>query len=75
MVRTTSCEKTGLMRGAWTPEEDRRLSSYIKKYGHWNWRELPMYAGMNLTHNLIAKLVSNSSSNDRTIDQVLCYLC
>ncbi|KAK9156072.1 hypothetical protein Sjap_003552 [Stephania japonica] len=46
MVRNTSCEKTGLKRGAWTHEEDRKLSTYIKKYGHWNWRELPKYAGL-----------------------------
>ncbi|KAK9152131.1 hypothetical protein Syun_010440 [Stephania yunnanensis] len=46
MVRTKCCDKTGLKRGAWTPEEDRKLSTYIKRYGHWNWRELPKYAGL-----------------------------
>ncbi|KAL5729955.1 Transcription factor myb4 [Ranunculus cassubicifolius] len=40
------CEKTGLRRGSWTLEEDKLLSSYIKRYGHWNWRELPKYAGL-----------------------------
>ncbi|KAF8391434.1 hypothetical protein HHK36_023739 [Tetracentron sinense] len=45
MVRTPCCEKTGIRKGAWTAEEDQKLTSYIRKYGHWNWRELPKYAG------------------------------
>ncbi|KAL5729954.1 hypothetical protein ACHQM5_002841 [Ranunculus cassubicifolius] len=46
MRSVSICEKTGLRRGSWTPEEDRLLSSYINRYGHWNWRELPKYAGL-----------------------------
>ncbi|XP_042486252.1 transcription factor MYB15-like [Macadamia integrifolia] len=46
MVRTPSCEKTGLKKGAWTPEEDKKLVAYITRYGHWNWRELPRFAGL-----------------------------
>ncbi|XP_020258272.1 transcription factor MYB6-like [Asparagus officinalis] len=36
----------GLKKGAWTPEEDLRLVTYIHKYGHGNWRNLPKYAGL-----------------------------
>ncbi|XP_010268905.1 PREDICTED: myb-related protein Myb4-like [Nelumbo nucifera] len=46
MVKTGYCEKTGLKKGAWTPDEDEKLTDYIKKYGHWNWRELPRFAGL-----------------------------
>ncbi|KAI0500645.1 hypothetical protein KFK09_018861 [Dendrobium nobile] len=43
--RAPCCEKVGLNRGAWTPEEDMRLMAYIRKFGHGNWRALPKQAG------------------------------
>ena len=47
MVRTPACcDKTGLRKGTWTLEEDRKLKAYITKYGCWNWRQLPKYAGI-----------------------------
>ncbi|XP_010277888.1 PREDICTED: myb-related protein 308-like [Nelumbo nucifera] len=46
MAKTGYCEKTGLKKGTWTPEEDMKLTAYIKRYGHWNWRELPRFAGL-----------------------------
>ncbi|XP_043687410.1 transcription factor MYB14-like [Telopea speciosissima] len=46
MVRTPCCEKSGLKKGSWTPEEDKKLVAYITRYGHWNWRELPKFAGL-----------------------------
>ncbi|XP_020224454.1 transcription factor MYB4 [Cajanus cajan] len=46
MVRTPCCDQNGLKKGAWTPEEDRKLIAYITKYGHWNWRLLPKFAGL-----------------------------
>lgn len=46
MARYTICPKTGLKRGTWSAEEDRLLSDYIIQHGHWNWRELPKYAGL-----------------------------
>ncbi|WVZ04279.1 hypothetical protein V8G54_025085 [Vigna mungo] len=45
MVRTPSSDKNGLKRGTWTPEEDKKLVDYITRYGHWNWRLLPQFAG------------------------------
>ncbi|KAH0456173.1 hypothetical protein IEQ34_014080 [Dendrobium chrysotoxum] len=44
--RAPCCEKVGLNRGAWTPEEDMRLIAYIRKFGHGNWRALPKQAGL-----------------------------
>ncbi|XP_052208137.1 transcription factor MYB15-like [Diospyros lotus] len=46
MVRTSCCDKTGLKKGTWTPEEDMKLKAYITKYGCWNWRQLPKFAGL-----------------------------
>ncbi|KAG8066057.1 hypothetical protein GUJ93_ZPchr0004g38551 [Zizania palustris] len=44
--RAPCCAKVGLNKGSWTPEEDMRLVSYIRKYGHANWRALPKQAGL-----------------------------
>ncbi|MED6207733.1 hypothetical protein PIB30_038457 [Stylosanthes scabra] len=46
MVRAPCCEKMGLKKGPWTPEEDQILTSYIQKHGHGNWRALPKQAGL-----------------------------
>ncbi|PON62625.1 MYB transcription factor [Parasponia andersonii] len=46
MVRAPCCEKMGLKKGPWTPEEDHILISYIQRYGHGNWRALPKQAGL-----------------------------
>ncbi|CAN4104870.1 unnamed protein product [Withania somnifera] len=46
MVRTPCCDENGRKKGTWTPEEDRKLVAYINKYGCWNWRQLPKYAGL-----------------------------
>ncbi|XP_058101635.1 transcription factor MYB4-like [Magnolia sinica] len=46
MVRAPCCEKMGLKKGPWTPEEDQILVAYIQRYGHGNWRALPKQAGL-----------------------------
>ncbi|KAK4744579.1 hypothetical protein SAY87_010891 [Trapa incisa] len=46
MVRAPCCDKAGLKKGPWTPEEDELLVSYIQKHGHENWRALPKLAGL-----------------------------
>nr|CAA78387.1 protein 2 [Petunia x hybrida] len=46
MGRAPCCEKMGLKKGPWTPEEDQILVSYIEKNGHGNWRALPKLAGL-----------------------------
>ncbi|KAJ0110897.1 hypothetical protein Patl1_01780 [Pistacia atlantica] len=47
MVRAPCCEKMGLKKGPWTPEEDQILINYIQLYGHGNWRALPKQAEYN----------------------------
>ncbi|XP_047315757.1 transcription factor MYB17 [Impatiens glandulifera] len=46
MGRTPCCEKKGLKKGPWAPEEDEILVQYIKKNGHGSWRSLPKLAGL-----------------------------
>ncbi|XP_021770182.1 transcription factor MYB14-like [Chenopodium quinoa] len=46
MGRAPCCEKMGLKKGPWTPEEDQLLVNYIHLHGHSNWRALPKHAGL-----------------------------
>ncbi|XP_076960374.1 myb-related protein 308-like [Bidens hawaiensis] len=46
MARTPCVDKNGLRKGPWSKEEDDKLRAYISRYGHWNWRELPKFAGV-----------------------------
>ncbi|KAK6931254.1 SANT/Myb domain, partial [Dillenia turbinata] len=46
MGRSPCCEKVGLKKGPWTPEEDQKLMAYIKEHGHGSWRALPAKAGL-----------------------------
>ncbi|KAJ4976194.1 hypothetical protein NE237_001300 [Protea cynaroides] len=46
MGRSPCCEKNGLKKGPWTPEEDQKLMDYIQKHGHGSWRTLPKNAGL-----------------------------
>nr|CAB3487654.1 unnamed protein product [Digitaria exilis] len=44
MGRAPCCEKMGLKKGPWTPEEDKVLVAHIQRFGHGNWRALPKQA-------------------------------
>nr|QSD99733.1 MYB family transcription factor [Melilotus albus] len=46
MGRSPCCEKVGLKKGPWTPEEDQKLIAYIEEFGHGSWRALPSKAGL-----------------------------
>ncbi|XP_054787787.1 transcription factor MYB17-like [Prosopis cineraria] len=46
MGRSPCCDKYGVRKGAWTPEEDQLLVQYIKKHGCGSWRTLPKNAGL-----------------------------
>ncbi|KAL1560155.1 transcription factor MYB102-like protein [Salvia divinorum] len=46
MGRAPCCDKNGLKKGPWTPEEDQKLMDYIHKNGYGNWRSLPKNAGL-----------------------------
>ncbi|KAK4480751.1 hypothetical protein RD792_013834, partial [Penstemon davidsonii] len=44
--RIPCCQKDGVRRGAWTPEEDKILVDFISQNGHGTWRNLPKLAGL-----------------------------
>ncbi|XP_023771382.1 transcription factor MYB16 isoform X2 [Lactuca sativa] len=46
MGRSPCCDKVGLKKGPWTPEEDEKLLAYIQEHGHGSWRALPSKAGL-----------------------------
>ncbi|XP_009794055.1 transcription factor MYB17-like [Nicotiana tabacum] len=46
MGRIPCCDKNGMKKGPWTPEEDEKLIEFIKKNGHGSWRSLPKLAGL-----------------------------
>eukprot|EP00249_Psilotum_nudum_P012632 c23892_g3_i1 orf=450-2138(+) len=46
MGRAPCCDKVGLKKGPWTPDEDQKLISYIQQNGHGSWRALPNQAGL-----------------------------
>ena len=48
MVKAPYYDKNGVKKGAWSLEEDNKLRAYVQRYGYWNWRELPKFAGINL---------------------------
>lgn len=45
MGRPPCCEKVGVKKGPWTPEEDIILVSYIQEHGPGNWRAVPTNTG------------------------------
>ncbi|KAL1551054.1 transcription factor MYB106-like protein [Salvia divinorum] len=46
MGRSPCCDKEGLKKGPWTPEEDQKLLAYVQEHGHGSWRALPPKAGL-----------------------------
>jgi myb proto-oncogene protein len=54
MGRAPCCDKNGLKKGPWTPEEDQKLIDYIQKHGYGNWRTLPKNAGIYLLLNFLS---------------------
>ncbi|KAG6401743.1 hypothetical protein SASPL_138608 [Salvia splendens] len=46
MGRPPCCDKIGVKKGPWTPEEDIVLVSYIQQHGPGNWRAVPTNTGL-----------------------------
>ncbi|GJN27376.1 hypothetical protein PR202_gb15396 [Eleusine coracana subsp. coracana] len=61
MGRSPCCEKEGLKKGPWTPEEDQKLLAYIEPHGHGCWRSLPAKAG---TWSVIATHLPKRTDNE-----------
>ncbi|PWA42603.1 myb protein [Artemisia annua] len=46
MGRPPCCDKIGVKKGPWTPEEDIILVTYIQEHGPGNWRSVPTNTGL-----------------------------
>ncbi|KAH6774523.1 hypothetical protein C2S53_007582 [Perilla frutescens var. hirtella] len=46
MGRPPCCDKVGVKKGSWTPEEDIILVSYVQQNGPGNWRAVPATTGL-----------------------------
>ncbi|KAB5512290.1 hypothetical protein DKX38_029318 [Salix brachista] len=46
MGRPPCCDKDGIKKGPWTPEEDIILVSFIQEHGPGNWRSVPTSTGL-----------------------------
>ncbi|KAJ1393245.1 SANT/Myb domain [Sesbania bispinosa] len=46
MGRPPCCDKVGIKKGPWTPEEDIILVSYIQEHGPGNWKSVPTNTGL-----------------------------
>ncbi|XP_016432585.2 myb-related protein 306 [Nicotiana tabacum] len=46
MGRPPCCDKVGVKKGPWTPEEDIMLVSYVQEHGPGNWRAVPTKTGL-----------------------------
>ncbi|KAL3644571.1 Transcription factor myb16 [Castilleja foliolosa] len=46
MGRAPCCDKTGLKKGPWTADEDRKLMAYIQQHGLGNWHAISSKAGL-----------------------------
>ncbi|KAI3726096.1 hypothetical protein L1987_65893 [Smallanthus sonchifolius] len=46
MGRPPCCDKLGVKKGPWTPEEDIMLVSYVQQHGLGNWRQVPTNTGL-----------------------------
>ncbi|KAI3785699.1 hypothetical protein L1987_44823 [Smallanthus sonchifolius] len=57
MGRPPCCNKIGVKKGPWTPEEDITLVSYIQQNGPGNWRSVP-------TNTAIASYLPQRTDND-----------
>ncbi|WOL06805.1 Myb-related protein 306-like [Canna indica] len=46
MGRIPCCDKVGIKKGPWTPQEDIILATYIQEHGPGNWRSVPTNTGL-----------------------------
>ncbi|GMI84588.1 myb domain protein 60 [Hibiscus trionum] len=46
MGRPPCCDKVGIKKGPWTPEEDIILVSYVQQHGPGNWGSVPTKTGL-----------------------------
>ncbi|CAM8971575.1 unnamed protein product [Rhodiola kirilowii] len=45
-MRKPCCDRKQIVQGAWSEQEDQKLTYYIQKHGHGRWRSLAKAAGL-----------------------------
>ena len=68
MGRAPCCEKMGLKKGPWTPEEDQILVNYIHLYGHGNWRALPKQAGKYSIQSKLSRKKERKKEREKSLE-------
>lgn len=63
MGRPPCCDKLGVKKGPWTPEEDIMLVSYVQKHGPGNWRQVPTNTGNSI---ILYRIMTTISDYDVT---------
>jgi len=53
MGRPPCCERSGVKKGPWSPEEDLLLVSYVQEHGPENWRAVPSSTGTTLCSEFV----------------------
>ena len=68
MGRPPCCDKVGVKKGPWTPEEDIMLVTYVQEHGPGNWRAVPDNTGffissayINLTYSFFLSFFTTNS--------------
>ncbi|KAL0450462.1 UNVERIFIED_CONTAM: Myb-related protein [Sesamum latifolium] len=65
MGRPPCCDKVGVKKGPWTPEEDIMLVSYVQEHGPGNWRAVPANTGLKeMQWAAIASYLPERTDND-----------
>nr|WRO64710.1 MYB transcription factor protein [Rosa persica] len=66
MGRPPCCEKVGIKKGPWTPEEDIILVSYIQEHGPGNWRAVPTNTDSTTSNSTHHQYPHRNNVNDIT---------
>ncbi|KAI3860850.1 hypothetical protein MKX03_002466 [Papaver bracteatum] len=67
------CDKVGIKKGPWTPEEDIILVSYIQQNGPGNWRLVPTNTALNPPPPPLHQVIASNSTIFAHQHHDLCY--
>lgn len=73
MGRSPCCHKEGLNKGAWTADEDKLLTDYIKSRGEGKWGKVPKETGNSLSTNVSGIALENVEKDHFTKKKVLLF--